>query len=128
MTVEGLRGTPEAFREEVQAVRPHPGQALVAQNVRVLLEHSEILESHRFCGKVQDPYSLRCVPQVHGASRDALAYAVKTIETELNSVTDNPLVFAEDDEILSGGAQVERRLSGRRTGVSTTTTPASRCP
>jgi histidine ammonia-lyase len=74
----------------------------VAANVRRLLERSEILESHRFCGRVQDPYSLRCVPQVHGASRDALAHAVDVVERELNSVTDNPLVF-EDGAVISGG-------------------------
>jgi histidine ammonia-lyase len=74
----------------------------VAANVRMLLEGSEILESHRECGKVQDPYSLRCVPQVHGASRDALAYAIGVVETEINSATDNPLVFPGGD-IVSGG-------------------------
>src|SRR5690606_8839886 len=72
-----------------------------ATNIRTLLDKSEILESHRDCGKVQDPYCVRCVPQVHGASRDALNYAARVMETELNSVTDNPLVF--DDEIISGG-------------------------
>lgn len=75
---------------------------MVASNIRKLLEGSEILASHRDCGKVQDPYSLRCVPQVHGASRDALDYARQCVETELNSVTDNPLVFEQGD-ILSGG-------------------------
>jgi len=74
----------------------------VAENVRFLLKESEILESHRECGKVQDPYCLRCVPQVHGASRDAVDHAISVIETEINSVTDNPLVFQNGD-ILSGG-------------------------
>jgi len=82
--------------------RPHAGQIQVAANVRSLLRASEILDSHRDCGKVQDPYCLRCVPQVHGASRDALAYVINVLETELNSVTDNPLVF-DDGDILSGG-------------------------
>jgi histidine ammonia-lyase len=75
---------------------------VVASNIRKLLKGSEILASHRDCGKVQDPYSLRCVPQVHGASRDALDYARSCLQTELNSVTDNPLVFEQGD-ILSGG-------------------------
>jgi len=74
----------------------------VAENIRKMLEQSEIMDSHRDCGKVQDPYCLRCVPQVHGASRDALAYAAKTVDIELNSVTDNPLVF-DNGDIISGG-------------------------
>lgn len=101
MSLEALQGSAKPFDARVHAVRPHPGQGLVARNVRHLLEDSEILEAHRNCGKVQDPYCLRCVPQVHGASRDALAYARGVIETEINSVTDNPLVF--EDEIISGG-------------------------
>lgn len=102
MSLEALQGSIVPFDSRIQAIRPHVGQGHVAANVRALLVDSEILESHRNCGKVQDPYSLRCVPQVHGASRDALAYAVATVETELNSVTDNPLVF-QDGSILSGG-------------------------
>ncbi len=102
MSLEALRGSLKPFDPRIQQVRPHPGQAAVAGNVRALLEDSEILESHRFCGKVQDPYSLRCVPQVHGASRDALAHVGGVVECEINSVTDNPLVFADGD-ILSGG-------------------------
>jgi len=102
MSLEALRGSARPFDARVHEVRPHPGQAAVAGNVRRLLEGSEILESHRFCGRVQDPYSLRCVPQVHGASRDALGHAADVIERELNSVTDNPLVF-EDGSVISGG-------------------------
>jgi len=102
MSLEALQGSAVPFDKRIHAIRPHPGQRAVASNIRKLLEGSEILNSHRDCGKVQDPYSLRCVPQVHGASRDALAYARSCIETELNSVTDNPLVFPKD-EILSGG-------------------------
>lgn len=102
MSLEALRGSLKPFDERIQSLRPHPGQGVVARNVRSLLRSSEILESHRFCGKVQDPYSLRCVPQVHGASRDALGHAGEVIERELNSVTDNPLVF-DDGDILSGG-------------------------
>jgi histidine ammonia-lyase len=102
ISLEALQGSAVPFDERIHAIRPHPGQQVVASNIRKLLEGSEILASHRDCGKVQDPYSLRCVPQVHGASRDALAYSRQCIEIELNSVTDNPLVFAQGD-ILSGG-------------------------
>jgi histidine ammonia-lyase len=102
MSLEALQGSVKPFDVRIHAIRPHPGQVLVAANIRQLLTGSEILESHRFCGKVQDPYCLRCVPQVHGASRDALAYASSVVEVELNAVTDNPLVF-EGGDILSGG-------------------------
>jgi len=102
MSLEALQGSLVPFDERIHEIRPHHGQQAVAANVRRLLEGSEILASHRDCGKIQDPYSLRCVPQVHGASRDALDYARTCIETELNSVTDNPLVFPQGD-ILSGG-------------------------
>ncbi|MCW8924742.1 MAG: histidine ammonia-lyase [Xanthomonadales bacterium] len=102
MSLEALQGSAKPFDERIHAIRPHHGQGVVAANIRRLLEGSEIMASHRDCGKVQDPYSLRCVPQVHGASRDALDYARGCIETELNSVTDNPLVFEQGD-ILSGG-------------------------
>jgi len=102
MSLEALQGSAVPFDARIHAIRPHQGQQTVASNIRKLLEGSEILSSHRDCGKVQDPYSLRCVPQVHGASRDALSYSRQCIETELNSVTDNPLVFEQGD-ILSGG-------------------------
>lgn len=102
MSLEALQGSARPFDERIHALRPHPGQVAAAANVRRLLEHSEILESHRHCGKVQDPYSLRCIPQVHGASRDALRHALDIVEREINSVTDNPLVFANGD-IISGG-------------------------
>jgi len=102
MSLEALQGSVKPFTAEIQRLRPHPGQALAAENIRMLLAESEILESHRDCGKVQDPYCLRCVPQVHGASRDAVGYAVRVVETEMNSVTDNPLVF-RDGTIISGG-------------------------
>lgn len=102
MSLEALQGSVKPFDPRVQAIRPHPGQGQVAANVNSLLVDSEIMESHRHCGRVQDPYCLRCVPQVHGASRDALAYSGRVIETEINSVTDNPLVFANGD-IISGG-------------------------
>ncbi|WP_376690760.1 histidine ammonia-lyase [Wenzhouxiangella sp. EGI_FJ10409] len=102
MSLEALQGSARPFDERVHQVRPHPGQMTVAANVRELLADSEILESHRNCGKVQDPYCLRCIPQVHGASRDALGHAIEVVEREINSVTDNPLVF-EDGDIISAG-------------------------
>ncbi len=102
MSLEALQGSIKPFDSRLHQVRPHPGPQSVAANVRDLLVNSEILESHRNCGKVQDPYCLRCVPQVHGASRDALGYAADVVEREINSVTDNPIVF-EDGDIISGG-------------------------
>ncbi|PWN05513.1 histidine ammonia-lyase [Rhodohalobacter mucosus] len=102
MSLEALQGSITPFDQRIHDVRPHPGQKIVAENVRSLLLKSEILESHRHCGKVQDPYCLRCIPQVHGASRDAIDYAAEVIEREINSVTDNPLIFPDGD-ILSGG-------------------------
>lgn len=102
ISLEALRGSLAPFDPRVHAVRPHPGQRDVAANVRALLLASEILESHRDCGRVQDPYSIRCVPQVHGASRDALRFAEGVVDIELDAVTDNPLVFPEGD-VVSGG-------------------------
>ena len=102
MSLEALQGSAAPFDARIHEARPHAGQQSVAANIRRLLEHSEIMDSHRDCGRVQDPYCLRCVPQVHGASRDALAYATGVLETELNSVTDNPLVF-DNGDIISGG-------------------------
>jgi histidine ammonia-lyase len=101
MTLDALRGTPRAFDERIHAGRPQPGQVESARRLRRLLEASEIRESHITCRRVQDAYSLRCAPQVHGAVRDALAEARRVFEIELNSATDNPLVF--EDGILSGG-------------------------
>ena len=102
ISLEALMGSARPFDERIQAIRPHPGQKAVAANIRLLLTDSAILESHKNCDKVQDPYSLRCIPQVHGATRDLLEYASGVIERELNSVTDNPLVFSDGD-IISGG-------------------------
>ncbi len=102
MSLEALQGSARPFDPRVHAVRPHPGAGVVATNMRRFLAESEILESHRHCGKVQDPYCLRCVPQVHGASRDAMAHARFVIETELNAVTDNPLVFENGDLVSAG--------------------------
>ncbi len=101
LTLDALRGTPRAFDARIHEARPHPGQRQSAARLIRLLEGSEIRQSHITCRRVQDAYSLRCVPQVHGAVRDALAEARRVFSIELNSATDNPLVF--DDEILSGG-------------------------
>lgn len=106
LTLEALRGTPVAFDEKIHAVRPHAGQLTSARRLRALIEHSEIRESHRDKAtdpRVQDAYALRCMPQVHGAVRDALNHARSVVEIEINSATDNPLVFAEAREVLSGG-------------------------
>ena len=103
MTVEGLLGSHRPFQELIQAVRPHPGQQAVAAHLRALLADSEIVESHRDCSKVQDPYSLRCMPQVHGAARDGLSYVRGVLAVEANSATDNPLVFPAEEQIVSGG-------------------------
>jgi histidine ammonia-lyase len=101
MTLDALRGTPRAFDSRIHEARPHPGQLESAARLRHLLEASEIRQSHIGCQRVQDAYSLRCVPQVHGPVRDALAEARRVFAIELNSATDNPLVFG--DEIISGG-------------------------
>ncbi len=104
MSLEALLGTPEAFRAEIEEARPHPGQAASAERLRDLLRDSEIRESHRMGDKrVQDAYALRCMPQVHGAARDALGYVRRVLEIEANSATDNPLVFPEAGAIVSGG-------------------------
>ncbi len=103
MTLEAVRGSVKAYHELIHRVKPHIGQIKVAENVRELLKDSEIGRSHKDCGKVQDPYSLRCVPQVHGACRQTLKHAEEVIETELNAVTDNPLIFLGTKEVISGG-------------------------
>ncbi len=106
MTLEALRGTLAAFDPRVAELRPHPGAAAAAENVRRLGAGSGIHAAHADCPKVQDAYSLRCIPQVHGATRDALAHAVEVLEREANSVTDNPLLFPDDGpngRVLSAG-------------------------
>ncbi|MGA8541302.1 MAG: histidine ammonia-lyase [Terriglobales bacterium] len=110
MACDALKGTNVAFDERIQKVRPHAGQIRTASNLRRLLEQSEIRDSHRDCGRVQDAYSLRCIPQVHGAVRDTLAHCRAVFETETNSAVDNPLVFVKnpkesdgEGDVLSGG-------------------------
>jgi histidine ammonia-lyase len=103
MSLEAFLGTDRVFDRRINALRPHPGQAHVADNLRALLAGSEIMQSHRECGRVQDPYSFRCIPVVHGAVRDTATHARRVVEIEAISVTDNPLVFAEHDEFLTGG-------------------------
>jgi histidine ammonia-lyase len=104
MALEALRGTPVAFDERIHAARPHPGQIAVAAHLRELLRDSEIRKSHlENDPRVQDAYSLRCMPQVHGAVRGALTHVREIVETETGSATDNPLVFSESGEVFSGG-------------------------
>jgi histidine ammonia-lyase len=103
MALEGLLGSHKPFQPQIQAVRPHPGQIACAENMRRYLEDSELVISHADCSKVQDPYSLRCIPQVHGAAREGITFARRILDTEVNSATDNPLVFADAQEIISGG-------------------------
>jgi histidine ammonia-lyase len=102
LTLDAMAGTDAAFDPAVHCARPHPGQGVSAARLLTLLVGSEIRESHRECGRVQDAYSLRCSPQVHGAGRDALEQAHRVLEIELNSATDNPMVFAEG-RLISGG-------------------------
>jgi histidine ammonia-lyase len=99
MTLDALRGTDVAFDERIHRARPHAGQIKAAANLRKMLEGSEIRESHRDCARVQDAYSLRCIPQVHGAVRDTLAYCRSIFEVEANSAVDNPLVFLATDHV-----------------------------
>lgn len=104
LSLDALRGSDSAFDERLHRTRPHPGQLTVAKNLRSLIAGSAIRESHRVGdGKVQDAYSLRCMPQVHGASRDTIAFATAVVEREMNSATDNPLIFADDDNHVQGG-------------------------
>jgi histidine ammonia-lyase len=103
LSLEALQGSRTSFLPQVHALRPLRGQAAAARNVLRLLDGSAIIESHRWCDKVQDAYSLRCAPQVHGASRDLLDYVEYTVETELNAATDNPLVLVDDELLVSAG-------------------------
>jgi histidine ammonia-lyase len=102
MTIEATMGSPRAFDPRIHALRPHPGQLASARALAAMLQGSDIVRAHADCHKVQDAYSLRCMPQVHGTVRDALAFTRGVLSREVQSVTDNPLVF-EDGTILSGG-------------------------
>jgi histidine ammonia-lyase len=103
MTVEATKSSQRPFDPRIQAIRPHPGQAACAANLLRLLANSAIMESHAHCGKVQDAYSMRCMPQVHGSLRDVLVHITAVVEREMNSATDNPLVFPDTGEVVSGG-------------------------
>ena len=102
MSLEALTGTKAPFDDRLHELRPFTGNKLVAQRLRLLLKDSAIMQSHVDCGRVQDPYSLRCMPQVHGASRNAWIHLKKLTEIELNAVTDNPIIFSADDTISGG--------------------------
>jgi histidine ammonia-lyase len=103
ISLEVLMGSRTEFDPRIQRVRAHPGQEAAAENMRRLTEDSEIISSHKDCSRIQDAYTLRCSPQVHGASKDAVSYARKVIETEMNASTNNPLIFPESEEFLLGG-------------------------
>jgi histidine ammonia-lyase len=103
MSLDATLGTATAYRDEIHQVRPHPGQIAAAANMRKILADDGLRLSHAGCTKVQDPYSFRCAPQVHGAARNAYDHVLATLLRETNSSTDNPLVFPDTDEILSGG-------------------------
>ena len=107
LSLEVLKGTTTAFSRNIHDARPHPGQGETARRLRSLLHSetypSEISISHRFCNKVQDAYTIRCVPQVHGITHDTIKFVQNVISTEINSATDNPLVFADTQEIVSAG-------------------------
>jgi len=103
LSLEALQGTRVAFDRRIAAIRPHKGQIDTSENILTLTGNSKIIENHVFCDKLQDAYSLRCVSQVHGASKDALRRAVETINVEMNAVTDNPIIMPDTGEIISGG-------------------------
>jgi histidine ammonia-lyase len=103
MGLEVLMGSRTEFDSKIHKARPHPGQAVAADNMARITQNSEIISSHKDCGRVQDAYTLRCSPQVHGASKDAIQYCCNVIETEMNSSTNNPLIFADSEEFLLGG-------------------------
>ncbi len=103
MMIEGLQGSIKPFYDELHALRPYKGNIHVAKRIKLLLKGSEIMENHHDCDRVQDPYSLRCIPQVHGASRNAWLHLKELLEIELNSVTDNPIII-DEDLTISGGS------------------------
>jgi histidine ammonia-lyase len=103
LSLEAFKGSTVPFDARLQEVRPQPGQARVAARLRELLAGSPVVKSHEDCGRVQDPYTLRCAPQVLGAVGDALGYVTGALERELSAVTDNPLIFPDEGEVLPGG-------------------------
>ncbi len=121
-TVEALRASDQPFRKDVHDLRAHPGQVATAKNLRALLKTSEVMKSHADCEKVQDAYSLRCAPQVHGAVKDAIGFASTVLLTEANAVTDNPLVFPSGRVISAGnfhGQPVSQALDFLKIALST---------
>lgn len=103
MSIEGMQGSESPFREELHQVRAFAGNIKVAQRMRMFFKNSENMSSHTDCDRVQDPYSLRCIPQVHGASRNAFSHLLEMAEIEMNSVTDNPIVISSEEAISGGG-------------------------
>jgi histidine ammonia-lyase len=103
MSLEVLMGSRTEFNARIHRVRPHPGQAAAADNMERITRNSEIITSHEDCSRIQDAYTLRCSPQVHGATKDAIRYCLDVIETEMNSATNNPLIYAESNDFLLGG-------------------------
>ncbi len=103
MSLEVLMGSRTEFNKRIHQIRPHPGQASAADNMERIIQNSEIITSHKDCSRVQDAYTLRCSPQVHGATKDAIGYCRRVIETEMNSSTNNPLIFSESQDFLLGG-------------------------
>lgn len=103
MSLEVLMGSRSEFNARIHKVRPHPGQGISANNMERITQNSEIITSHKDCSRVQDAYTLRCSPQVHGASKDAINYCRNVVETEMNSSTNNPLIFPEQGDFLLGG-------------------------
>ena len=116
LTLDALRGTDVAFDERIHQARPHSGQLITAAHLRKMLEGSQLRESHRDCGRVQDAYSLRCMPQVHGAVRDTLAHCREVMEIEVNSAIDNPLVFPADSKTHVGTGAPPVRSSAEGEG------------
>jgi histidine ammonia-lyase len=103
MSLEVLMGSRTEFDPRIHQIRPHPGQAVTADNMYRITQNSEIISSHKDCSRIQDAYTLRCSPQVHGASKDAVTYTKKVVETEMNSSTNNPIIIPESQEFLLGG-------------------------
>lgn len=103
MSLESMMGSLKPYQSKVHKLRPHPGQIKVGENIEAICRNSEIIKSHKDCDRVQDSYSLRCAPQVHGASRNGIMHVYEVIEREINSVTDNPLLFPEDNDVISAG-------------------------